>query len=306
VEIDIIALGVSQASGLEYRLEGAEAVWTVAAGRRTVNYARLASGAYRFVVRAPDRGGWTEASLTFDIRPPIWQRAWFVLSMCSLAVVVLFVAHRTRVARLVAVERVRTHIASDLHDDIGTNLSQIAILGELLKRQTDSGPAAASLARIADLSRESVDSLGDIVWSIDPDKDHLSNLATRMRRLASDVLSPREIDFTFEIHGDPDLAIGADIRRNVFLAFKETLNNVVRHADCRTIHIDVRLERGQLAFTVKDDGRGFDATRVSGHGLSSLRRRAERLGGAVSIESMPGAGTTVGMVVPNRPRRIPT
>ena len=173
VEIDFMPLGVSQASGIQYRLEGAENDWTPAAGRRTVNYARLASGSYRFAVRALDGRGWTEASLTFTIRPPLWQRGWFFLSMCGLVGVGLFVAHRTRVARLVAVERVRTHIASDLHDDIGTNLSQIAILGELLKRRAGGDQAGASLARIADLSRESVDSLGDIVWSIDPDKESL-------------------------------------------------------------------------------------------------------------------------------------
>ena len=92
--------------------------------------------------------------------------------MCAAGAILLIAVHRTRVARLVAVERMRTRIASDLHDDIGTNLSQIAILGELLKRQAGDHPAQSSLNRIADLSRESIDSLSDIVWSIDPDKDH--------------------------------------------------------------------------------------------------------------------------------------
>jgi ligand-binding sensor domain-containing protein/signal transduction histidine kinase len=305
VEIDFLSLGVNQAPGIAFRLVGAETEWTAANGRRSVNYARLASGSYRFVVRAPDGDRWTEASLAFDIRPPLWQRGWVIASAGALVVLGLFAAHRTRVAHVTAVERVRTRIASDLHDDIGTNLSQIAILGELATRHGGDAPRSASLARIAELSRESVDSLGDIVWSIDPDKDHLSNLTMRMRRLASDLLSARDIEFTFEVHGSPDLAVGADVRRNVFLAFKETLNNVVRHADCRSVRVDVRMDRGQLAFTVADDGRGFDAARVSGHGLTSLRQRAERFGGTLTVSSTP-AGTTVVMNVPRRPRHIPT
>jgi signal transduction histidine kinase/ligand-binding sensor domain-containing protein len=306
VEIDFIPLGAGSASGVQYRLEGADREWTNAGGRRSVDYARLASGSYRFVVRAPHADGWAEASLAFSIERPIWQRAWFILSMCAAGAILLIAVHRTRVARLVAVERMRTRIASDLHDDIGTNLSQIAILGELLKRQIGDHPAQSSLNRIADLSRESIDSLSDIVWSIDPDKDHLSNLSTRMRRLASELLSSRDIAFTFAVDGDADLTVAAEIRRNLFLAFKETLNNIVRHADSRNVAIQLRLDRGQLSFEVHDDGRGFDDTRASGHGLTSLKRRAERLGGTVFVTSSPGHGTNVVMSVPNHVPTIPT
>jgi signal transduction histidine kinase/ligand-binding sensor domain-containing protein len=295
VEIDFLPLGVPQPAGVAYRLEGAEEEWTPAAGRRSVNYASLASGAYRFVVRAPDGARWTEASLTFTIDRPIWQRAWFLLALSGLLGAGLFAAHRARVRRLVAVERMRTHIASDLHDDIGTNLSQIAILGELLKRPTEAEHLTSSLTRIADLSRASVESLSDIVWSIDPEKDQLGNLATRMRRFASDLLASRDIAFSFGVHGDADVALPADVRRHVYLAFKETLNNVVRHAACQSVVIELRVDHGRLAFTVRDDGRGFDDTKPGGHGLSSLRRRAARLGGTLSITSSPGHGTTVVM-----------
>jgi two-component sensor histidine kinase len=295
IEIDFMSLGVPQPAGVTYRLEGAEDDWTPAAGRRSVNYASLASGAYRFVVRAPDGAGWTKASLTFSIDKPLWQRGWFLLALCGLLGAGLFLVHRARVRRLVAVERMRTHIASDLHDDIGTNLSQIAILGELLKRPSEAEHLTASLTRIAELSRASVESLSDIVWSIDPEKDQLGNLATRMRRFASDLLASRDIAFTFEVHGDADVGLPADVRRHVYLAFKETLNNVVRHAACQTVGIELRIEHGCLAFTVRDDGRGFDDTKPGGHGLSSLRRRATRLGGTLSITSRPGHGATVVM-----------
>lgn len=302
LEIEYLSLGSNHASNVQYRLEGAEQDWTRASDRRTVTYALLSSGSYRFVVRAPDGGGWSDASLTFVIRRPVWQRGWFVLSMAGLVALGLLAAHRTRVARLVAVERVRTRIAGDLHDDIGSNLSQIAILGEVLGRKADAGAPAAALARIADLARESVDSLSDIVWSIDPDKDRLNNLAMRMRRLASELLSAHDLTFTFAVHGGPELPIAAEVRRDVYLAFKETLHNVVRHASCRRVAIEVRLEGGRLGFTVRDDGRGFDGAQAGGHGLSSIRRRAERLGGTLSVRSEAGAGTTVEVSVPVQSR----
>jgi signal transduction histidine kinase len=123
-----------------------------------------------------------------------------------------------------------------------------------------------------------------------------------MRRLSSDLLSPRDIEFTFEVSGRLDIAIGADVRRDVFLAFKETLHNVVRHADSRTVTIAVRLEAGRLAFVVSDDGRGFTVDETDGHGLSSIRRRAARLGGRVVITSRSGTGTTVDLEVPDASR----
>ena len=303
IEIDYMALGDAPSSDLQYRLEGADNDWTPAGNRRSVHYARLASGSYRFVVRSPGDAGAAQASIAFTIRPPVYARWWFVALCSGLAIGLAVAGHRLRVARLIEVERLRTRIASDLHDDIGTNLSQIAILGEVLKRSPGEAATSTSLDRIADLSRESVDALSDIVWSIDPEKDRLGNLVMRMRRLANDLLSSRDIEVIFDMHGSPDLAIGAGVRRDVFLSFKETLHNVVRHAGCRRVTIDVRLEAGRLAVTVRDDGRGFRERHTDGHGLSSLRRRAARLGGAVHIQSSPAAGTTVALTVPQASAR---
>jgi len=190
---------------------------------------------------------------------------------------------------------VRTRIASDLHDDIGSTLSQIAILGEVVRARVGAAETAVeeTLARIITLSRQSVDSMSDLVWAIDPHKDRLDNLVQRMRRHASDVLPPLGITFTFEV-GDERLAVGADVRREVVLAFKEVINNAIRHAECRAIAVSLRTERSWLVLIVTDDGRGFDPARVTeGHGLGSLRRRAEGLGGALEISGNPGTRVTL-------------
>src|SRR5207244_7959424 len=119
-----------------------------------------------------------------------------VALMVGLAV---FVIYRYRVARLIEMERVRTRIAADLHDDIGSGLSQIALISEVVGRRVDRNdpPATKSLAQIAGTSRELVDSMSDIVWAVDPRKDHLSDLTQRMRRFASEVFAARDIEFRF-------------------------------------------------------------------------------------------------------------
>ena len=140
--------------------------------------------------------------------------------------------YRYRVAQLVAIERVRTRIATDLHDDIGASLSQIAILSELARGEADTRPETANtLDRIATTSRELVESMGDIVWAINPKRDRVGDLLQRMRHFASDTFTGRNIDFTFRApDAGRDLALAADVRREVLLIFKEAVNNIARHA----------------------------------------------------------------------------
>lgn len=159
--------------------------------------------------------------------------------------------------------------------------------------------AAELLERIGTLSRESVDAMGDIVWAVDPRKDRLGNLVQRMRRLAADRLAASDIELRFEAEHHEDLPIGADARRQVFLVFKEGLNNALRHSGCRTVTVELRSAEGHLALQVRDDGRGFDPRDVRhGHGVDSMRRRAESLGGRFDLVSREGGGTTLTLRVP--------
>jgi signal transduction histidine kinase len=184
-----------------------------------------------------------------------------------------------------------------LHDDIGSGLSQIALISEVVRRRVnrDDPPVRESLAQIAGSSRELVDSMSDIVWAVDPRKDHLSDLTQRMRRFASEVFTARNIEFRFEERADAeDMKLGADVRRQVFLIFKESVNNIVRHSGCQQADIEFRVEHGRLTLNVSDDGKGFDGEEESdGHGLVSMRERAKALGGDLEVISHNGDGTTV-------------
>src|SRR5580692_3450653 len=173
------------------------------------------------------------AAVNWRILPPIWMRWWFLTMSGAIAAYIIFVAYRYRIRQLLELERVRTRIATDLHDDIGSSLTQIAIMSEVVRQQQHDDSASEPLERIADLSRELVDSMSDIVWAINPKRDHLGDLAQRMRRFVSDVLEGVNIDVLF--HAPAERAattLNSDLRREFFLIFKESIHNVIRHADC--------------------------------------------------------------------------
>ena len=308
VQIDFVALGFSPGEGLryQYKLEGATEEWSQLADQRTVNFANLAPGRYRYLVRAVNADGVMSeppASFSFRVLPAVWQRWWFVAIVAALVGLIAYALYRYRVRRLLELERVRTRIASDLHDDIGAGLSRIAVLSEVASHEAGNFSAVTErLSVIARASRELVDSMSDIVWVINPERDHLRDLTQRMRRFASDLFTSRGIEFNFRAPvSDHHLKVGADVRRHIFLIFKESVNNILRHSECTKADLDLRVEGGWIVLTVTDDGAGFDPARTSdGNGLANIRERARVLGGRLRIDSGKGDGTTITVGVPVR------
>jgi len=322
-----IALNAGESLRYQYRLEGADQDWSAPTEQRTVTYANLQPGKYVFRVRAVNADGLTSvkpATVSFRILAPIWLRWWFITLCVLLAGGLFFSFYRYRVARLrevnaalqeaklaeenlrkaneerlVELERVRKRIATDLHDDIGSSLTRISLLSEVTQRQGGQ-PAGGSLSVIAGLSRELVDSMSDIVWAINPERDSLGDLTQRMRHFASDVFTARGIDFRLRLpDSERDVRVGANFRRELFLIFKEAVNNSVRHSECTKAEIEFRVAVDGLLLNVSDNGRGFDTDRESnGHGLKSMRARTEGLGGRMQAVSSPEAGTTLTFTIP--------
>ncbi len=319
LEIEFFGIDFSPNQSLRYqfRLEGADADWSKPTERRTVNYANLSAGSYRFLVRAigaDGAGSQNPAAISFTIARPVWQRWWFLLAAVFLISLAIYALYRYRVAQLLKLERVRTRIATDLHDDIGASLSKISILSEIVNHQIapivdKNAEVEKSLTEISGTSREMVDSMSDIVWAINPQRDSLSDLTGRMRNLASEMCELADIGLRFSLSGveaESNLPLGADLRRDIYLIFKETINNLVKHSNCERVEIEFRLEAHEFIFIVKDDGKGFDAASKTngngatrgGNGLINMRRRAENLGGEYKIESVAGRGTNVTLRVP--------
>jgi PAS domain S-box-containing protein len=208
---------------------------------------------------------------------------------------------RSREERIAEIERVRRRIATDLHDDIGSSLTQISVLSEVARRQV-AGSAAVErpLEIIAGSARELIDSMSDIVWAINPQRDHLADLAHRMRRFAADTLTARNIAFTLELpDSSRNIRLEGNLRREVFLIFKEALNNAIRHSGATRAEIGLHLEDHSLRLHVRDNGKGFDTSCLSdGHGLTSMSSRASEIGARFEITSQPGEGSAVHLEVP--------
>jgi ligand-binding sensor domain-containing protein/two-component sensor histidine kinase len=305
IQIDFVALGFSPGAGLryQYKLEGGSGDWSQLADQRTVNFASLAAGRYRFLVRAVNADGVMSeppASFTFRVLPPVWQRGWFILLALGLAGVAGYSGYRFRLAQRLKVERVRTRIATDLHDDIGANLSLIAMASEVARARENDPQMSETLSLIAGTSRELVDAMGDIVWAVNPDRDHLIDLTKRMRRFASDVFSASGIALRFEAPTDDrSVRLGAETRREVLLIFKEAVNNIARHSQCSRAEIEIVPRSGRLVMKLSDNGRGFDTARgFDGNGLVNMQQRAGRLGGQLEVTSRKGHGTTVVLETP--------
>jgi ligand-binding sensor domain-containing protein/signal transduction histidine kinase len=309
LQIAFVGFGTGGAPRYRYRLEGSEDFWTGPTDRRVVNYASLSPGRYRFVVEALSADGSASsepATVGFEVLAPLWRRGWFIGLLLALGAAVLYSAYRYHLARVLELDRIRMRIASDLHDDIGANLSQIAILSEVAAQRLggDGSPLRDPLSVIAASSRESLDAMSDIVWAVNPGRDSLQELSHRMRRFASDVLSASDIRLVFSSPEGRYLVVDAHVRREVLLIFKEGINNVARHSGCREAEVAIAEEGGLLTVRIDDDGRGFDREGDRGLGLSSMRRRAEGLGGELDVSSSPGRGTRLILRVPlEGPRR---
>lgn len=303
------ALGAPGRVRYAYRLDGWDDGWVEAGGRRFASYANVAPGAYTFRVRATTAGGaWgaAEAAVRVVVEPHWWQTAWARLLALALMVGVAVVLYRWRVRGLLAVEQTRRRIADDLHDDVGSRVSSIALAVELAALSPDLADAERSrLAATATAARTLVADLRDVIWVIDSGSDALADLVERIGQVSRRMLQGIPHSVVVVPGGDavPDVELALEARRDVLMVVKEALHNALRHAGATRIEVEVRARAGELSVEVRDDGRGLPpdaggAERPTGRGLKTMRERAHRLGGRLTMESAPGAGTRVLLVVP--------
>lgn len=278
-----------------YRLDGFDADWIDSGEQRTARYTNLPPGRYVFRVRGANADGvWNEAgvALPVEVLPPWWRTWWFRVAVIVAGVLALTVAYRLRIARLRALDRMRLRIAGDLHDDLGSDLSGIAMLsGVVGQREYLEGSDRSHMAEIESTALRVMEGLRDIVWYITPEHDNLAAMARRMRTVADRLLSDAERSFEIEL---PDqTGIDMDVRRELFLIYKELIHNAARHSAANRLDVELMVRGSVLTLRVADDGRGFDTTAVSdGSGLRSVHARARQLGASLTLESRPGDGTT--------------
>ncbi len=268
----------------QYRLSGA---WSAPVEEHVLHFAQLAPGDYQLEVRVVDAHGAVSPSATvaFTVTPPVWGRWWFIAACAAAASLLAYAWYRRRLAHMLALERVRRRIATDLHDELGSSLSRIAILSEVAARK-NAGAIDGQLEVIGTSARELVDVASDIVWSTDPRRDDLQSLIVRLRTFAADVLEARGIAWSVTAPTDPArIKLDPDRRRHLYLVLKEAITNAAKHSGATRVDIALRAEGSGLVATVRDDGRGFDETTLSGsgNGLQNMRARAAEARGTLDI-----------------------
>jgi signal transduction histidine kinase len=291
----------------QHELEG-KTGWSVPSDARTLEFPRLPPGHHRLLVRAVGRLGAVASAVPLDlvIPAPVWQRAWFLTLAALMLLGAAAVAYRLRVGRLLAVERMRTTIATDLHDAVGADLSRISLLAEIAQRDVDARPerARTMLGEVARTARDAVREMSDIVWALQPKPADLAHVLGRVRDYAADIAEPSGIDLKLSLQGPAEgISLGDDRRRDLYLILKEAVSNAIRHAGAQRLTIVVEARPRGFTADVCDDGRGFDPASPppsrGGRGLGNMRRRAERLGGSLTVTSAPGRGTAVRIEVPS-------
>jgi ligand-binding sensor domain-containing protein/signal transduction histidine kinase len=275
--------------------------WLSSGSGRFANFTNLDAGSYVFTATGANSNGvWNTqgVSLRITIKPPFWRTWWFLALMVTAVIALLAVIYNVRVAHLLRIERLRVRIAGDLHDDVGSSLSAIALMTDMVSRRLPpNSPERERLASATAVARTTADALRDIVWLINPEHEKVEDMVLRMKDAASKLLANIHHTFETDERGLTD-RLDMDLRRNIILMYKEILNNITKHSQATKVDITMKCVDGQLFLRVRDNGRGFDeATVKRGSGLNNLRQRAEKMGGSLAIESAPGRGTCIELSV---------
>lgn len=284
----------------QYKLEGIDKGWSEYSARRYAGYNSLPAGKYIFKVRARMVNNEKDEPVTeyhFQVTPPFYRTVWFISLLAILAGAVIYYIYFQRIKNLLKLQKLRVKIASDLHDDIGSTLSSISIMSDLLQSQLDNSSRSEQMIReIGSNAHTMLDSMDDIIWSVNPSNDKFQNLALRIREYAIPLFEMKSIRFSIVTPEEMNsLPIPMDVRRNVFLIAKEAINNLVKYSECSEARVEFSMQRSLLVLTVADNGKGFDISSVKPHrnGLQNMKDRAGHIHGNFSISSELGKGTTV-------------
>jgi signal transduction histidine kinase len=318
LEFHYTGLNFSAAERLRFRhkLEGVDAEWVETAGQREASYNDLRHGGYTFRVQACSREGmWGQSNdaVAFTVLPFFWQTWWFIgLFLVTFGGVVAWTVglalrrrhqhHLHLVGQLHAAERARTQIARDIHDDLGSSLTEIGLLGALAARETTPPDearqqAARMMVRAEELARK----LDETVWAVNPKNDTLKHLASYLCNLTKEFLEPASIHCRLDVAADlPDLPLTAEVRHNLFLTAKEAVNNAVKHSGATELWLRMRVVGGAFILEIEDNGRGFAAEtpREGGNGLRNMAGRMQEIGGEFHLRTAPAAGATVRLRFP--------
>jgi len=298
-----------QRERFRWRLDGVDSDWSKWTTDRSVSYSRLVPGNYRFHIMVEWQGIQREANTLFYFRvnpyfyETILAKSLFVVFILSCGIIAMWFITRRRYRRKLrllsqkhALEAERARIARDLHDELGVGLTEIGLLGDLAGGgSTISEDGRGLCSEISSRARELAGALDEIVWAVNPINDNSRALGNYFSRFAQNLLQRADLQCHLNVALYPDLKVSADQRHQLFLAFKEALNNIICHAHATEVNIDILTENGALIIRIKDNGQGFHKadTSISPDGIVGMGERLRQIGGKCEVGSQMGQGTTV-------------
>ncbi|MFT3703404.1 MAG: two-component regulator propeller domain-containing protein [Agriterribacter sp.] len=300
--IDFIASGKSK---IKYKLEEVDDAWKIADRDFVINYSGLQPGTYHFSATAADsNNNWNEkiSSLTFIIAKPWWQTWWFrsilLLSAGGLTFFIIRAVYSSKLKKQKIhlekkqlLEKERTRIATDMHDDLGAGLSRIRFLSEHIDlKQQMNQPIQEDIGKIKQYSHEMIDKMGEIVWALNERNDSLQDLVAYVRSYAMEYLVQNNIHCNANITEEmPVIFLSGEYRRNIFLAVKEALHNIVKHAKATEVIFQISISN-QMVILIQDNGIGFSASTKKriGNGIVNINSRMRAINGKADIQEMHG------------------
>ena len=285
----------------QYQFRGIDNNWHDYQLRTNIYFQEISGGSYTFTVRKKFNSTILRIVKIY-IRPNVWQKWWFLPSIYALILLIIgsafYFVFLYRLRQAVQIRQVRNHIAADLHDEIGATLSGIGILSSLAQKNlNESHPSFGLMRRINDDALSIGNTMDDIVWSINPKNDDLESILARMSRYAAELFDAKEIDYQIVIPENlKDVKLTMEQRRDVYLIFKEAVNNLVKYSKCKNALVEIKVSK-QFELLIRDDGLGFDTMiETSRNGLKNMKNRANDLNGNLEIESRIGKGSSIKLI----------
>lgn len=307
-EVEFAALNFNQQERNQYayQLVGFNRDWVYTL-HPVATFTNLDGGEYTLRMKASNNDGvWNEkgTNLRILVKPPFQKTQWFPIVIGMVLAMMAFGWLWLRRQQRRRIERFRETIARDLHDEMGSTLSSIRFFSDFAHQQVEQAKpeVVPVLQRISQSATNLSESLQDIIWAMKLDQDHLEDLTAHMTEFGYRLFEAKNILFKTHIREDiPGKQLRPEMRRNLYLIFKEAVNNAAKYARADLVELHFLLKKGSILMKIVDNGEGFSTEEMEGetqgHGLKNMRRRAEEIGGQLKITSAPGAGTTVELKV---------
>lgn len=299
LEVDFTSLSYihPQFNRYFYKLEGLTDQWIDNRNSNTLLLSEIPPGTYRLLLKAYNSDGNTNInslSIPIVIHPPYYKSVWFLMGMVIVLGLIINTIIALRIRQLEKVQQMRNKIASDLHDEVGSALSSIRLYSGFMQTEETVHPKMKEvLSKIENTSRESLENMSDIVWSINAKNDKLEKVIARMKQFSDSILQPAGISVKYDFYSE-NINISMESRRQLYLFYKEAITNIAKYSEANEVHIQLARKGNEWNLEICDNGVGFEREGVRhGNGLQNMEERALLIGGTAEVVSTPGMGTCV-------------